>query len=148
MKKLVSFVVSFALLLMVSIPISASAQQISIDECHNHDDCCAEVVKEVPLTPEMLQQAQKMNAIPNSASLVTTTATCSHTYSSWETIKEWYETSSTFGNCYILAQYQMRYCTKCNVSFARETRTQLSHIKVGTSSSWKCSRCGLSGGTV
>lgn len=147
MKKLVSFVVCFALLLMVSIPISASAQQITFDESHNHNDCSTEVVKEVPVTPDMLQQAQKINAVPDSASLITTTATCSHpTYSTWETIKSWYEYPTTFGECYISVLYQMRYCKTCNAAFARETRTQLSHIKVGNSSSWTCSRCGLSGG--
>lgn len=115
--------------------------------CRNHSDCSTEVVKEVPLTIDMLQQAQKMNIIPTDASLVTPLAECKHTsYSSWETIKSGYENPKNFGDCYILVEYQMRYCKKCNAAFAREKRTQLSHIMVGSSTLRKCYRCGLTEG--
>ena len=63
MKKMIMFVISVALLLTLSMPFPVSAQQIIIEECGNHDDYCAEVVKEVPVTFDMLLQAQKMNVV-------------------------------------------------------------------------------------
>ena len=90
----------------------------------------------------MLQQAQKMGVVSKSTSLVAPAA-CAHTYSSWETIDSWYELPPTFGKCYILVQYQMRYCTKCNTAFAHEKNTQLSHSWRGNSTHRECTRCGL-----
>lgn len=147
MKKLVSVVLSFALLLIISMPVSASGQQMAIDENHNHSGCSTEVIKEVPLTSDMLQQAQKMNVVPSNRGLVAPMASCTHsTYSPWTTLAEKYELPKTFGYCYVLVEYQLRYCKSCNASFAREKRTQLPHINIGNSTKWKCSRCGMVGG--
>lgn len=67
------------------------------------------------------------------------TNSCSHTWSSWSTIKSWYDDGETIFDCYQLVNQQLRYCTKCNDTQMRETRNQLQHIWKGS----KCSRCGV-----
>lgn len=148
MKKMNMFVVSVVILLMLSMPLSVSAKQISIGSCGSHDDYCSEVVKEVPVTFDMLLQAQKMNVMPKNVSLVVPSATCNHTYSAWTTIRTKTEPSTEFGKCYIITYFQIRYCTKCNASFAREKSQQLEHNWVLTNNRFKCTICGLTGGTL
>ena len=147
MKKMIMFVISVALLLTLSMPFPVSAQQIIIEECGNHDDYCAEVVKEVPVTFDMLLQAQKMNVVPMNASLVVPYATCNHTYTAWKTIATKTEPSTEFGKCHIRTLFQIRYCTKCNASFAREKTVQ-EHNWVSSNNNFRCTICGLTGGTA
>lgn len=142
MKRFVSILMSLVLMLVVLGPTTAMAQET--DEHHHYGN--TESVKEVPVTIDMLQQAKEKGVVPKRASLISPSATCKHTYTSWETIKSWYDPAPSFGECYILVEYQMRYCSKCNESFAREKSTQLSHIWKGNSSSKTCTRCGLKSG--
>lgn len=149
MKKMYIMVVSVALLLILSTPLPASAQQITIGENGSHDDYCGEVVKEVPVTFDMLLRAQKMNVVPKNVSLAIPYATCSHTYTDWITITTKTEPSTEFGKCHITTLFQIRYCTKCNASFAREKSVQLEHNWVSYKNGlFRCTICELIGGTV
>ena len=144
MKKLISFVM--ALMLCMSLFGSALAvDQISHD---GHDHGEAICVVEVPVTAEMLLLAEKQGFI-HSENTMPENAACTHpSYSAWTTIDAWYQLSPVFGNCYVLVEVQIRYCSICGAAFGRQTSTQLSHIIKGTSNNWYCQRCGLSGGTV
>lgn len=150
MRKKVLFAVSVALLLVFSVSLPVSAQQITIGECKSHEGYCSEIVKEVPVTLDMLFRAQKMNAIPKDEDLIVPNATCTHTYTEWTTIKSWYESSTEFGQCNVSVKYQMRYCTKCNAAFAREKREQLHHIfEVNNVTGFStCTICGLTKGDL
>lgn len=145
MKKLVSLIGSLVLLLIISSPLSVAAQQIAVGENNNHDDCFEGIIKEVPCTIDMLQQAQEMNVLPDNANLITPYATCKHIYSSWVTIKSWKEKPKGIGKCCTLIRYQMRYCKKCNAAFAREKSTQEDHRVVTSGTSWRCTECGEKG---
>lgn len=45
-------------------------------------------------------------------------------------------------DCAVYVQYQMRYCTSCNVVFARKVKMQLSHVWTGTGEK-TCQICGM-----
>lgn len=144
MKKSVSIIVSFALLIVIFLPLPVYAQQDVADN-NNHDECITEIIREVPCTGDMLKKAQEMNILPESVSLITPYATCKHMYSSWVTIKSWEEKPNGIGKCCTLYRYQMRYCKKCNAAFAREKVTQEDHRLVITGTNWRCTRCGEKG---
>lgn len=138
MKRFVSILMSLVLMLVVLGPTTVMAQES--DEHHHYGK--TESVKEVPVTIDMLQQAKEKGVVPKRSSLISPSATCKHTYTSWSTINEYNESPSSFGECYVKVEYQMRYCTKCNAALAREKRTQLPHIWRTYSDYRKCMRCG------
>ncbi len=148
MKKLVTVVVSLVVLVVFILPITTSAQQTMTQKDSKQDKCDTKVVKEVSLTPEMLQLAQEMGILPKNICLATPAAACNHTYSAWKIVNQSYESSPVFGRCLVEVNYESRYCTKCSAAFGREVRKQLEHIFVGTSSSFRCKRCGMTGGSA
>ena len=147
-KKVISLVSCLALI-MVSSSVTVSAHQITRDECYGHDDCSMEVVTEVPVTLDMLQVAQSQNVVPVDLRVITPLAKCKHkSCTNWNTIKSALIPPVKFGKCATLYEYQIKYCKKCSAAFAREIRTQLKHVYVGTQSKRKCKYCGDVIGTM
>ena len=139
------FSIALSLVMILCMAGSTFAAEVSCDD-HNHDYDIGAIlaIVDVPVTADMLLKASEEGIVP-CESAVKSVAYCSHpVFSQWNTIKSWYTYPSIYGNCYVLVQYQLRYCTSCATAFARETYTQLSHSWYFQGGAYWCAICGTS----